>query len=137
MPSLRHAAVRESMVTGALATLGLTQLALGALLCLAPATFYDEIAPFAPRNDHFLRDGGTFTLALALLLLVAVRAPSWRVPALAASALQSVLHTVSHLIDIGNADPRWLGYANFIGVALQATLAAALLAVAFRTGARP
>jgi hypothetical protein len=97
------------------------QLALGLGLWLAPKAFYDNVGPYGTRNDHYMGDVATFYLALALAAFVAARRPAWRVPVLALAAIQYALHSVNHLIDIGNADPGWLGPANF--VALLATTA--------------
>lgn len=42
--------------------------------------------------------------------------PGWRVPALAFGALHWALHAVSHLLDIGDSDPEWLGPFGFIAI---------------------
>ena len=92
------------------------QLALGLGLWLAPKAFYDNVGPYGARNDHYMGDLATFYLALALAAFVAARRPAWRVPVLALAAIQYALHSVNHLIDIGNADPSWLGPANFVAL---------------------
>jgi membrane-associated PAP2 superfamily phosphatase len=98
------------------------QLLLGLWLALAPGAFHAALADFGPRNDHDLRDMAALYLALAAVLAVAARRPSWRVPVLALAALQYALHTVNHLVDIGRADPAWVG--PFDAVTLGATAAA-------------
>jgi hypothetical protein len=100
----------------------LGQLLLGLLLWLAPGFFYDEIGPYPPRNDHYMADLATFYLALGTAALVAVRRTSWRVPVLALAFVQYALHSLNHLIDIGGADPSWLGPANFASLLLTALL---------------
>jgi hypothetical protein len=98
------------------------QLVLGLLLWLTPGFFYDNIGPFGPRNDHYMADVATWYLALGAVLLVAVRRESWRVPVLALALVQYVLHSINHLIDIGEADPSWLGPADFVSLSLTAAL---------------
>jgi hypothetical protein len=106
---------------------GTVQLALGLLLWLTPGFFYDEIAPFGPRNDHYMADVATWYLALGAATLVSVRRVSWRVPVLALALVQYVLHALNHLIDIGDADPSWLGPADFASLTLTAGLLAWML----------
>jgi hypothetical protein len=100
----------------------LGQLLLGLLLWLAPGFFFDEIGPYPPRNDHYMADLASFYLALGAVALVAVRRPSWRVPVLAFALVHYTLHSLNHLIDIGDADPSWLGPANFASLLLTALL---------------
>lgn len=98
----------------------------GLSLALAPGSFYDSFANFGPRNDHFLRDLSTFPLASAVVLIAAARRPSWRVPALAMVTLQYVLHTINHVIDVGDAEPAWVGPFDVATLAIVGVLAAAL-----------
>jgi hypothetical protein len=98
-----------------------TQILLGLLLWLTPAFFYDEIGPYGPRNDHYMGDLATFYIALGAVALVAVRRTSWRVPVLAVAAAEYLLHSLNHLIDVGDAHPSWLGPAN-LALVLMSTL---------------
>ena len=98
------------------------QLALGLGLWLAPGFFYDEIGPYGLRNDHYMADLATFYLALGAASLVAVRRASWRLPVLAFALIQYALHSLNHLIDIGESDPSWLGPANFASLLLTTLL---------------
>jgi hypothetical protein len=107
-----------------LALFALGQLVLGALLWLAPGFFHDEIGPYGPRNDHYMGDLATWYLALGAVTLVAIRRASWRIPILALAFAQYALHSVNHLIDIGDADPSWLGPANFVSLVLATVLLA-------------
>ena len=93
-------------------------------MALAPAS-YAAVAPFGVRNEHLLRDLSTVSLALGTAALVAAIRPTWRVPVLAITLLQFTLHTLNHLLDIGHAEPGWLGPANAVALGL-ATVALAL-----------
>jgi hypothetical protein len=84
----------------------------------APKTFYEEIGPFGPYNDHYVRDNATIYLALGIVLLVAVARERWQVPVLAFGALQYGLHVLNHLWDIDDADPTWVGPVDAIVLAL-------------------
>jgi hypothetical protein len=102
----------------ALGLLGLTQLAIGLWLAIDPDSFVDNIAAFGPADHHFLRDIATFQAGIGIALLAAVGRPRWRVPILFAAFVQSALHTVNHLFDIGGTDPGWLGPFNFVSLLL-------------------
>jgi hypothetical protein len=108
------------------------QLLLGLALWITPGTFFEEVGPYGTRNDHYMGDLATFYLALGAASLVAVVRGSWRVPVLAIALLQYVLHTLNHLIDIGEADPGWLGPANLIALAATTALLGWMLRVAWR-----
>jgi hypothetical protein len=98
------------------------QMLTGALLWLTPAFFHDEIGPYGARNDHYMGDLATWYLALGAAAFVAVRRVGWRVPVLAMAFLQYALHSANHLIDVGEADPGWLGPANFVSLLLTTLL---------------
>jgi hypothetical protein len=113
-----------------LAVFGVAQLALGLTMWLFPGTFFADIGPYGQRNDHYLGDLATFYLALGVAALVAARRPSWRVPVIAVALVEYVLHTINHAIDVGDADPSWLGPANLVSIALTAALLGWMLKVA-------
>jgi hypothetical protein len=98
------------------------QLVLGLLLWLTPGFFFDEIGPYGTRNDHYMGDLATWYLALGAATLVSVRHAGWRIPVLALAFAQYALHSVNHLIDIGDAHPEWLGPANFVSLVLTTIL---------------
>jgi hypothetical protein len=98
------------------------QVLLGALLWLTPGFFFDEIGPYGARNDHYMADLATWYLALGAAAFVAVRRVGWRVPVLAMAFIQYALHSLNHLIDMGDADPGWLGPANFVSLLLATLL---------------
>lgn len=101
---------------------GAAQIVLGLLLWLTPGFFYDSIGPYGPRNDHYMGDVATWYLALGAVALVAARREAWRVPVLALAFVQYVLHSLNHLIDVGEADPGWLGPANLASLVLTTVL---------------
>ncbi len=101
---------------------GVGQLALGGLMALAPGTFFDQIGPYAPRNDHYIRDLSTFYGALGVVAVASWRRVSWRVPVLVLALVQYGLHVVNHLVDIGDADPKRLGPANAASLAATSAL---------------
>jgi uncharacterized membrane protein len=113
-----------------LAVFGAVQLVLGLLLWLTPGFFFDEIGPYGVRNDHYMGDLATWYIALGAATLVAVRDARWRVPVLAVALIQNTLHVVNHAIDVGNAEPEWLGPANLVSLALTSLLLAWMLKVA-------
>jgi hypothetical protein len=114
LPVLDEARMRQ-----ALYLLAAVSLVIGAFQAIAPGTFVDKIAPFGSGADHhFLRDLATYQLAVGAGLLLAVRRVSWRIPVLFVSLLQGALHTINHLVDIGDTDPGWLGPFDFVSLLL-------------------
>ena len=118
---------RADLVGIALGIVAATQIVPGLLAFLAPDAFYDLLAPFPPQNDHILRDVGSWQIALGVAAAVAVRRRSWCVPMLAIVTPQLGLHTISHLIDIGNSEPAWVGPAEFVTLAVGTLVLAGLL----------
>jgi hypothetical protein len=125
LPYRRLPGTSDAGLRGPLPALGAVQLGLGGWVALAPASFYAAVAPFGVRNDHLLRDLATLSLALGAAALLAATRPTWPVPVLAITLLQFTLHTLNHLLDMGQADPGWLGPANAVVLGL-ATVALAL-----------
>jgi Domain of unknown function (DUF4345) len=111
---------------------GAVQLATGLLMVIDPGTFFEEIGPYGVQNDHYIRDAATFTLALGLVLTIAAFRPRWRVAAIAGALFQLVLHSINHLVDIGEADPERLGPTNFVLLALGAALLGWMFVTAMR-----
>ena len=97
------------LVGAVLVVAGLAQILPGILAFVAPGGFYDALAGYPPENDHFIRDLGSWQIALGAAALFAARRPAWRTPMLAILALQYALHTVSHVVDVGDTDPAWQG----------------------------
>ena len=123
-----RAGERADVVTLVLLLVGASQVLTGVWVLADPGSFYDVIATYEPRNDHFLRDVGSWNVALGLAALYGARRASWRAPMLGILAVQFGLHSVSHLIDIGDADPEALGVFNFVLLAGTTVLLAALFA---------
>ena len=110
-----------------LVVFGLGQLLLGLLLWLTPGFFFEEIGPYGTRNDHYMGDVATWYLALGAVTLYSVSRPSWRLPVLSLAFIQYALHSLNHLIDIGEADPSWRGPFNFVSLVLTTVLLAWLV----------
>lgn len=87
------------LVEAVLVAFGLYSLGIGLFMMIAPATFFDTLGTFGERNDHYIFDNATFEIPQGLMLLAAVRWPSWRVPALSFATVHWALHSLSHLID--------------------------------------
>jgi hypothetical protein len=127
----------ERALPALLVAFGIGQLVLGVLLWVFPGTFFEEIGPYGVRNDHYMGDLATWYLALGAMVLAAARRPSWRVPVLAFSLLQYALHSLNHLIDVGEADPEWLGPANLVSLVLTTAILAWALSVSSRAQRSP
>ena len=121
-------ATRERTVAVGTLALGLVQLGLGAWMAAAPRSFFDAIGGFGEFDDHDVRDVATFYLALGVGLVVAWRKPAWRLPVLVVAELQYAFHVVNHLVDIGDAEPGWVGPADVISLAAGAAAFALLIA---------
>jgi hypothetical protein len=117
----------QRFVPVGLLLLGAVQVLTGLVMLADAAFFYEEIASFAPANEHFIRDIGTFTLAFGLALLWSVRSPAWRLPLLWLGLLQFALHAVNHLVDIDATARDSHGPANFALVAVGAAFIGLLL----------
>jgi Na+-transporting NADH:ubiquinone oxidoreductase subunit NqrB len=111
------AEVDPGVLTVGVAAFAAVELALAIWMTVAPRSFFTSIGPFSDYNPHYIRDVATFEAALGVGLLVAVREHSWRVPALGITLVQFALHSVNHLVDIGNSHPAWAGYFDFFALA--------------------
>jgi hypothetical protein len=110
-----------------LAAFAVIQIILGLLLWLTPGWFFEEIGPYGARNDHYMGDLATWYLALGGVALASIRWVSWRVPVLVLAFAQYALHSLNHLIDVGEANPSWLGPANLISLVLATVLLGSML----------
>ena len=107
---------------------GAQQLLVGVWAFLSPGSFYDAIAKYPPENDHFLKDIGSWNVALGLAALIAWRTPSWRRGMLGVLDVQYGLHAISHGIDLDQADSDAAGVSTLVLLVLAAVLFAALFA---------
>jgi hypothetical protein len=98
------------------------QLLTGLWMAASPSTFYSAIANFGASNTHDLRDMAAFYVASGVVLAVSTARPSWRAPALALVGLQFALHTLNHLVDIGNSSPGWVGPFDLVSLAAGTVL---------------
>jgi len=107
--------------------LAVYDLGLAVFMAVSPHSFFTNVGPFGARNDHYIRDTATFSAAIGVGLVIALRRPSWRVPMLAISTVQFALHSINHLVDIDAAHPAWKGYFDFASLAASTFLVAGLL----------
>ena len=108
-PAPSSAATRTDLVTAVLLVVGVTQILTGVTALLFPGGFYDAIAGYPPENEHFIMDLGSWQIALGALAVYGARRPDWRVPLLGFLGLQYALHTIPHIIHVGDSDPSWQG----------------------------
>jgi hypothetical protein len=118
----------SDLVSVALVVFGVYLVGIALFAVVAPGTFFDELGRFGPRNDHYIHDVAVFQGAVGLFLLLAARRPGWQTPALVVASLQFGLHAVSHLVDLGDADPEWVGILELIGLTLATAVLVWLLA---------
>lgn len=112
------------------AVLGGTALLTAVAMTADPSGFLNEVGGFGAVNDHLVRDIATWSAALGAGLLVAVRVVAWRVPLLAITVIQGVLHAINHAFDAGLADPSWKGWVNVALVGSVSLIALWLLIAA-------
>jgi hypothetical protein len=122
---------RTRYVEVILIVFGAYSVALGLFMLFAPGPFFDTLGSFGVRNDHYIFDNASFEFPLGLMLLAALRWPSWRVPALAFATVHWGLHAVSHIIDPHHAAGESVGWLEaaglvvttvFLGIALRASI---------------
>src|SRR3954469_17237717 len=120
------------MVKVTLIVFGVYAVGLGLFMLFFPGAFFDTIGTFGARNDHYIFDNATFEIPQGLLLLAAVRRPSWRGPALAFATAHWALHSISHIVEPHHGAGELVGRVE--GGGLVATTV--ILAFALRTAAR-
>jgi hypothetical protein len=117
-------APETTIVTAGVAAFAIYHLLVGAFMAIAPHAFYTDVGPFGTDNNHYIRDVASYNGALAFAFYVAVKRPSWRVPVLALTTVQFVLHSINHLVDINHAHPVGYGYFDFFSLAALSVLLA-------------
>jgi hypothetical protein len=119
---------RARYVEVTLIVFGLYSVLVGLFMLVAPGAFFDTLGNFGARNDHYIFDNAAFEFPLGLMMLAAVRWPSWRVPALAFATLHWGLHALSHIIDPHHAAGEVIGWLEAAGLVVTTVL----LAIALR-----
>jgi uncharacterized membrane protein len=98
----------------------------GAWAFVAPASFFDVIAPFEPYNRHFIHDAGAFSIGVSVGLLLTSAHQTGAAVGLGGYTASAVLHLISHLLDhdLGGNPARDLPYLTVLAIAGIAGLAA-------------
>lgn len=109
---------KTRIVVAVLWIYGIYSTVLGVVMIGAQDFFFATVGGFGVRNSHYIFDLAGFELPLGLMYLAAIRWPSWRVPTLTFATAHYVLHSVSHLVDIGNASTPWIGVFDFVAIAV-------------------
>ena len=107
---------RARFVELTLIAFGVYSVLIGLFMMVAPGAFFDTLGTFGVRNDHYIFDTASFELPLGLLMLAAVKLPSWRVPALAFATVHWGLHALSHIIDPHHGAGDWIGWLEAGGL---------------------
>jgi hypothetical protein len=116
----------------ALVTIGAAFLVPGLWAAVDPSSFASTVADFGPYNAHLIRDFAASSTTFGFGLLAAAWIPSWRTPVLVLAAIWNWLHGISHLVDIGAADPEVVGPIE-AGLLLAGTVALVVLVRLDRT----
>ena len=119
---------RAGLVEVTLIVFGVYALGLGLFMMFFPGAFFDTLGTFGVRNDHYIFDNATFEIPQGLMLLVAVRRLSWRVPALAFATLHWALHAISHIVDPHHGAGDVIGWLEAGGLVVTTVI----LAIALR-----
>lgn len=88
---------------------GATFALFGLWALIAPESFFEQLATFAPYNQHFIQDIGSFQIGLGATLLLAVAARTDTLAtALLGAGAGGVAHAISHIIgrDLGGKPAR-------------------------------
>jgi hypothetical protein len=128
---------RRDVVALLILNFAVVHLALGAWQLISPSSFFDALGPFGTLNDHYVRDVGTFTLALGVAFAIAWRRPAWRIGVVGYALFQYAFHAVNHLADIGEADPDAMGPIDFVTIGFTAAVLGWMLARLVRDRREP
>lgn len=66
----------------------------------APRSFFANVAPWNPYNEHFLHDAGSFQIG-GVALAVSFTSATGSLVALSGAASAATFHALSHVIDSG------------------------------------
>ncbi len=114
--------------------LAAVQAAVGGWILLAPRSFFASpwVHLHLPYNEHLLLDYGAMNVAMAVLLVLAIRRPALAVPALWVYLVHATLHLAIHVRYAGHlAGPSSALLLASLGVLV--VLPVVLLALARRT----
>lgn len=79
----------------------------------APLSFFTNVGPYQPYNEHFLHDIGAFNLGLGAAAVAGILVTDSLVAVLTALAVGAVMHEIAHITDrlLGGhaSDPYTLG----------------------------
>ena len=109
---------KSRIVVAVLVIYGIYSTVGGLVMLAAPSFMFSNIGAFGVFNGHYIFDLASFELPLGLMYFAAIRWQGWRVPTLVFATTHYVLHAISHLIDIGNATPPWIGVFDFVMIAV-------------------
>jgi hypothetical protein len=124
---------RRDIVGVGLAAYALINLITAVFAAVDPGAFYDEVGPFGPQNDHYIRDAAAAMIgSLGVAMAIAVFRPAWRVGVLGYAVLHYAFHALNHLADIGDAEPERYGPIDFALLAISVPILGWLLARAIR-----
>jgi len=112
----------DRLATALLGVLGVLEVLQGLWMVVAPRSFFDGPGAFGSYNAHYVRDAATFTLALGIVALLAVRRTTWQPAALAFGAAQFALHAINHVVDAGKAEKLATGVFDAVSLGLVALL---------------
>jgi hypothetical protein len=124
---------RAGFVEVTLIVFGLYALTVGLFMLFFPGPFFDTLGTFGVRNDHYIFDNASFEIPQGLMLLAAIRWPSWRVPALSFATLHWALHALSHIIDPHHGAGDLIGWLEAGGLVVTTVILALALRVALAT----
>ncbi|QZH69448.1 DUF4345 family protein [Mycolicibacterium farcinogenes] len=119
----------RAVATCLLTVLGAYFVIQGALMTIAPPWFFEYVGPYGEANSHYIRDNGAMSLAIGIGALLTIVRPQARQLMLIVITVQFWLHTVSHLIDVGNAEPYLYGPVELVLLVLTAIALAAVSAL--------
>jgi hypothetical protein len=97
------------LVTAALVLGALNFLVPGFWAYIAPSHFQSVVAPWASLGEHFLRDGGAFSIGFGISVVAAL---FWRdaiTVVLIGISVAALLHAISHAIDADYLAAAFLG----------------------------
>jgi hypothetical protein len=108
---------------------GVYYVVFGLWAMLHPSSFFGQIATFSPYNAHFLHDAGAFQIGLGLALILVMVLPDAVLAVALAVGAASLLHVLSHVVDInlGGQPARDISALSGLTLVLAAVVVARLV----------